>query len=97
VGIFIAITLDEGWACSAAAQVLVKHCPVEIFAWQAGRLVTQADQEDECTLCELCLELAPPGKLTIYKIYKDEYLVARGHGDAPTRSVTQDGAATKPQ
>jgi ferredoxin len=45
---------------------------------EGERLVVQSEQEDECTLCELCLEEAPPKAITIRKTYKDEYLISRG-------------------
>ena len=80
MGIFILITIEESWATNATAQALVRQCPVEIFAWQAERLIVQKDQEDECTLCELCLATSPAGALTIHKLYKDEILRSRGKG-----------------
>jgi NAD-dependent dihydropyrimidine dehydrogenase PreA subunit len=78
MGTFIQIAIDESWANSADALSLVKECPVDIFEWKNETLVTRPEQEDECTLCELCLEFAPAGVLTILKSYKAERLVSRG-------------------
>lgn len=29
------------------------------------------EREDECTLCELCLELVPPSAIRIHKLYAE--------------------------
>jgi len=78
MGVFINITLDDAQLTPELARKLVPLCPVEIFALDRDRLVVRPDQEDECTLCELCLNAAPSGAITIAKSYKDEVLVSRG-------------------
>jgi len=78
MGVFINITLDDAQLTPELARKLVPLCPVEIFALDRDRLVVRPDQEDECTLCELCLNAAPSGAITITKTYKDEVLVSRG-------------------
>jgi NAD-dependent dihydropyrimidine dehydrogenase PreA subunit len=60
------------------AEQIVSLCPVEIFALQEQKLQVQEEREDECTLCDLCLNAAPAGALVIRKLYKDEKLVSRG-------------------
>lgn len=78
LGVFIDIQIDEGRLPADIAATLVPLCPVEIFMLEDGRLIVRPDQVDECTLCELCLAIAPPGAITIRKKYKDEQLVSRG-------------------
>ena len=78
MGVFINIALDDAKLSPELARNLVPLCPVEIFALDGHRLIVRPDQEDECTLCELCLNAAPPGAITIAKSYKDEVLVSRG-------------------
>ena len=78
MGTFIQIHIDDGRIDPATARALPLLCPVDIFALQDGRLLVQPDQEDECTLCELCLAAAPAGAIAIRKSYKDEILVSRG-------------------
>lgn len=85
MGVFIEITVDETRIGSEVAPALVQRCPVDIFALDRKRLIVRGDQEDECTLCELCLSVAPAGALTIRKTYKDEQLVSRG-GEAPDQA-----------
>jgi NAD-dependent dihydropyrimidine dehydrogenase PreA subunit len=53
------------------AKKLVEVCPVNIFALEDGRLEIVEENEDECTLCELCLEAAPPGSVRVIKLYED--------------------------
>ncbi|MFN8457698.1 MAG: hypothetical protein U0401_24080 [Anaerolineae bacterium] len=79
MGVFIQITVDETKISLEVGQALVSLCPVDIFAWKQGRLLVRPEQDDECTLCELCLTAAPAGALVIRKRYKkDEQLVSRG-------------------
>jgi len=68
MGMFIKIHVDEarlGEKAAAVAQV----CPVKIFEWKEGRLAVLEAEEDECTLCELCLERCPAGGIRIEKLY----------------------------
>jgi NAD-dependent dihydropyrimidine dehydrogenase PreA subunit len=82
LGVFIRVTVDENQLTPAQASQLVAVCPVNIYALEGDRVRVQADQEDECILCELCLKVAPPGAVTIRKLYKNELLVSQGNGDA---------------
>jgi NAD-dependent dihydropyrimidine dehydrogenase PreA subunit len=78
VGIFIQITLDTSRLGPDEVQRLASVCPVDIFGLEGGQLVVRPDEEDECTLCELCLKAAPAGAVTIRKLYKDEELTSTG-------------------
>jgi NAD-dependent dihydropyrimidine dehydrogenase PreA subunit len=53
---------------------LVELCPVNIFALRGNRVVVRDEQQDECTLCRLCLMVAPPNTIHIRKLYSDEVL-----------------------
>ncbi len=54
------------------AKKLVEVCPVNIFALDdGGALRIVEENEDECTLCELCLEAAPPGAVRVIKLYEE--------------------------
>jgi NAD-dependent dihydropyrimidine dehydrogenase PreA subunit len=78
MGIFIQISVNQDRLSPDIARQLVRVCPVDIYALDGDNLVVRADQEDECTLCELCLQTAPAGALAILKTYKGETLVSRG-------------------
>jgi ferredoxin len=81
VGIFIEIVVDETLLDTDRSRRLAQLCPVDIFTLDGEQLVVRPDQEDECTLCELCLHAAPPGAITIRKTYNGQTLVSDGAGE----------------
>lgn len=44
-------------------------CPVSVFYNDSGNLKTDPENEDECTLCNLCLQKCQPSALSIIKKY----------------------------
>lgn len=79
MGVFIEIAVDTEGLSSALSQQIAGVCPVDIFAVEDGRLVVKPEEEDECTLCELCLKAALPKAIRIYKTYSDETLISMGN------------------
>jgi NAD-dependent dihydropyrimidine dehydrogenase PreA subunit len=79
-GMFIDVTVDAAVAGDAElARTLAEVCPVDIFAAGVGgdgglRIVTE--HLDECVLCELCINAAPAGAVTVHKLYSGETLPA---------------------
>jgi NAD-dependent dihydropyrimidine dehydrogenase PreA subunit len=69
-GIFIDVEVDESIARDAelAAQ-LEEVCPVDIFTDAGGRVEVVEENLDECVLCELCIQAAPPGTVIVRKLY----------------------------
>lgn len=69
--LFIRVEIDPQAAKDRdLAKKLVEVCPVNIFATDAeGSAVIVAENEDECVLCELCIQAAPPGAVTVTKLY----------------------------
>ena len=51
------------------AQKLEDACPVDIYANRDGRVEVVEENLDECILCGLCVEAAPPGKVRVLKLY----------------------------
>ena len=51
---------------------LVEVCPVDIFTEYQGDLFIVEENQDECTLCNLCIEAAPDGTVKIIKLYEDQ-------------------------
>jgi NAD-dependent dihydropyrimidine dehydrogenase PreA subunit len=69
-GVFIAVEVDEAVANDAKlAAKLEEVCPVDIFSSEGGRMGIVKENLDECVLCELCLEAAPPGTVRVKKLY----------------------------
>lgn len=56
------------------AKKLAEVCPVDIFAVGEGGVEVVEDNVDECVLCALCVEAAPPGGVKVVKLYSDEVL-----------------------
>jgi NAD-dependent dihydropyrimidine dehydrogenase PreA subunit len=52
------------------AKKLAEVCPVNIFAVDGdGRATIVEENVDECVLCELCVQAAPPGGVRVVKLY----------------------------
>lgn len=72
-GIFIDVRVDAAAAQDAAlAKKLAEACPVDIFeAGPQGVRIVEKNL-DECVLCDLCVQAAPPGAVRIVKLYEQE-------------------------
>jgi NAD-dependent dihydropyrimidine dehydrogenase PreA subunit len=70
-GLFIDVRVADAHARDAAlAKKLEEACPVDIFeASDAGVSIVEANL-DECTLCDLCIQAAPPGAVAVVKLYE---------------------------
>jgi NAD-dependent dihydropyrimidine dehydrogenase PreA subunit len=71
-GIFIDVEVDDAIAGDAEmAAKLEEVCPVDIFdvAEADGSVVVVRSNLDECVLCNLCVEAAPPGGVVVKKLY----------------------------
>jgi hypothetical protein len=75
MALFIDVEVDPKTAKDPAiVKKLVEVCPVNIFAQKGDALEIVEPNLDECTLCELCLEAAPPGTVRVKKLYSGEVL-----------------------
>jgi len=71
-GIFIDVEVADSIRGDAElAAKLEEICPVDIFADRAGSVDIVEEQLDECVLCELCVNAAPPGGVRVLKLYED--------------------------
>jgi len=73
MGEFIAVQIDPG-KCSGlkACGKCLSACPVNIFDKTGGddRPKVNQDNEDECILCDLCLNVCAPEAITIRRLYE---------------------------
>ncbi len=70
-GVFIDVEVsDESREDEQLAKKLEEACPVDIFKANGGVEVVE-DNLDECILCGLCVEAAPPGGVRVVKLYDD--------------------------
>jgi NAD-dependent dihydropyrimidine dehydrogenase PreA subunit len=68
--VFIDVEVSDEIAGDAElAKKLEEVCPVDIFTSENGKVETVPENLDECVLCELCIEAAPPGTVIIKKLY----------------------------
>ena len=72
LSMFIRVEVDPAAAADRElAKKLVEVCPVNIFDVDGdGKAVVVAENEDECVLCDLCVQAAPAGQVRIVKLYE---------------------------
>jgi NAD-dependent dihydropyrimidine dehydrogenase PreA subunit len=69
-GTFIDVEVDDSIRDDPElAKQLEDACPVDIFAARDSRVTVVEENLDECVLCELCVNAAPPSKLRVRKLY----------------------------
>ena len=71
MGIFIQVEIDrEKCLGPEKSGECARVCPVNIFEVQEGRIVVLEENEDECILCNLCLDKCQPSAISINKLYE---------------------------
>jgi NAD-dependent dihydropyrimidine dehydrogenase PreA subunit len=69
-GTFIEVDVDDAIAGDVElAKKLEEVCPVDIFKATDSGVEIAEENVDECVLCELCLDAAPDGSVTVKKLY----------------------------
>ena len=69
-GTFIDVEVSDAIANDAEmASKLEEVCPVDIFDDDGGKVGIVRENLDECVLCNLCVEAAPPGGVVVKKLY----------------------------
>ncbi|TKJ45618.1 ferredoxin [Candidatus Aerophobetes bacterium Ae_b3a] len=73
MGIFIKVELDDR-KCKGLKECgkCVDTCPVRIFLIEKEKININSENEDECTLCNLCLEICPSEAIAVRKLYELE-------------------------
>jgi NAD-dependent dihydropyrimidine dehydrogenase PreA subunit len=68
--VFIDVEVEDSIRNDAAvAAKLEEVCPVDIYKDANGSVEIVDDNVDECVLCRLCIEAAPPGTVHVKKLY----------------------------
>ena len=71
MGLFIDVAVAPALASDPdARRKLAEVCPVDIFRASDTLEIVDANV-DECTLCELCLDVGQPGQVEVRKLYAD--------------------------
>ncbi|HEV8575148.1 MAG TPA: hypothetical protein VGR43_10630 [Dehalococcoidia bacterium] len=68
---FIQVELDPSAISDRElAKKLAEVCPVNIFTQAPDGSASIVEENlDECVLCELCVQAAPPGGVRVLKLY----------------------------
>jgi NAD-dependent dihydropyrimidine dehydrogenase PreA subunit len=70
VNVFIDVEVaDQVKGDAELAKKLEEVCPVDIFADEGGEVGIVEENLDECILCNLCVEAAPPSGVVVKKLY----------------------------
>ncbi len=69
---FIKVEVEPAAAANPElAKKLAEVCPVDIFELDGdGKARVVEENEDECVLCDLCVQAAPPGQVRVVKLYE---------------------------
>ena len=68
--VFIEVEVEDSIRNDAAvAAKLEEVCPVDIYKDAGGTVEIVDENVDECVLCRLCIEAAPPGTVHVKKLY----------------------------
>ncbi len=69
---FIRVEVDaKAAADTELAKKLAEVCPVDIFDLDGeGKARVVEENEDECVLCDLCVQAAPSGQVRVVKLYE---------------------------
>ena len=69
---FIRLNIDlERCTGNAKCGKCIKVCPVNIFKSNGDYPKVEGANEDECTLCDLCLQGCEVDAITIHKLYEE--------------------------
>jgi len=72
MGVFVRVVIDQG-RCAGPDRDKdwMSVCPLGIFELRNGRPSVVEENEDECTLCGLCLDACKTGAVEIQKLYEE--------------------------
>jgi NAD-dependent dihydropyrimidine dehydrogenase PreA subunit len=72
MSMFVHVEIDPAAAADKElAKKLAEVCPVNIFAVAPdGTSIILEENEDECVLCDLCVQAAPAGQVRVIKLYE---------------------------
>ena len=71
MGMFIRVEIDDKKCLGLEKSgECIRICPVNIFEAKGGRVVVKEENEDECTLCNLCIDKCQSCAISIKKLYE---------------------------
>jgi NAD-dependent dihydropyrimidine dehydrogenase PreA subunit len=71
MGTFIEVHIDSKKCLGPKKSgECVRICPVNIFEAKDGKTMVREENEDECILCNLCLDKCQTSAITIKRLYE---------------------------
>ena len=72
MGVFIKVSIDDKRCLGPEKSgECVGVCPVNIFEAREEKVMVLEENEDECILCNLCLDKCPVSAISIKKLYEE--------------------------
>jgi len=68
MGTFVTVKI-EAKLCPEGCAVCVEACPVKIFVLENKNIGIDPENEEECTLCDICIERCPKNAIKLVKSY----------------------------
>jgi NAD-dependent dihydropyrimidine dehydrogenase PreA subunit len=68
MGVFVTVQINSN-LCPKGCSVCVETCSVKIFAVENEKVVINPANEEECTLCDMCIERCPKEAIKLIKNY----------------------------
>ena len=70
MGLFVTVKIDQTkFSTRQARELCARSCPVDALRATETSLEVDAEREDECILCDLCVRSAPEGAVEITRMY----------------------------
>lgn len=71
MGLFVEFEIDQGkFPDVKAKERCARSCPVDIYTVEGGDLKLVSENEDECILCDLCVQNSPAGAVRYVRTYE---------------------------
>jgi NAD-dependent dihydropyrimidine dehydrogenase PreA subunit len=72
MGLFVEFEIDQSkFPDLAAKERCAWSCPVDIYTVESGELKLVPENEDECILCDLCVQNSPDGAVKYARTYQE--------------------------
>jgi NAD-dependent dihydropyrimidine dehydrogenase PreA subunit len=72
MGLFVKVKIDQArFSTREARELCARSCPVDALRAGETSLEVDPEAEDECILCDLCVNNAPEGAVEILRTYAE--------------------------
>ena len=72
MGLFVQVKIDQSkFSTRQARELCARVCPVDALKATEEALQIDGENEDECILCDLCIQNAPQGAVKVVRTYQE--------------------------